>query len=84
MSQRREAEKPGRATLPHVNHALRELRHLIDSEKFTSLALPRLSTGVGGLDWDDVYPLIQQHLGDLDIPVYVYSSFHKGVKAQES
>lgn len=79
-----QGEKPGRATLSHVNHALRELRHLIGSEKFTSLALPRLSTGVGGLDWDDVYPLIQQHLGDLDIPVYVYSSFHKGVKAQDA
>lgn len=80
----KQGEKPGRATLPHVNHALRELRHLMDSEKFTSLALPRLATGVGGLDWEDVYPLVKQHLGDLAIPVYVYTTFHHGVKANEA
>jgi O-acetyl-ADP-ribose deacetylase (regulator of RNase III) len=77
-------EKPGHATTAHVNHALRELRKLADSEKFSSLALPRLATGVGGLDWDDVYPLIRQHLGDLAIPVYVYTTFHKGQAAGES
>lgn len=74
--------KPGRATTQHVHHALAELRKLIDSENFTSVALPRLATGVGGLDWNEVYPLIQQHLGDLTIPVYVYTTFHKGQAAE--
>ncbi len=40
--------KPGRATLENVNHDLRELRRLIESEKFSSVALPRVATGVGG------------------------------------
>ena len=49
----------------------------------TSLALPRLATGVGGLSWDEVKPLIAQTLGDAGIPVYVYSTFKKGVAADE-
>ena len=77
------ASKPGKATIEHVNHALRELRCLIEAEKFRSLALPRLATGVGGLDWDEVKPLVEKHIGDLPVPVYVYVTFHKGIAASE-
>ncbi len=73
----------GRAHVEHVNHALKELRHLVEKEAIQSLALPRLATGVGGLDWSDVKPLIQHHLGDLKIPVFVYSEFHAGQVADE-
>ncbi len=76
--------KPGKASAENVNHALRELRQLVESEKFASLALPRLATGVGGLSWDAVSPLIEKHLGDLPIPVYVYTTFQKGLAARES
>ena len=75
--------KPGRATVEHVNHALRELHRLMDAEKFSSVALPRLATGVGGLNWDEVKPLVDKHLGDVQIPVYVYVTYHKGVAASE-
>ena len=50
---------------------------------WTSLALPRLATGVGGLDWAEVKPLIEQQLGGLDVPVIVYETYHKGEPAQE-
>ena len=46
-------------------------------------ALPRLATGVGRLEWDDVRKLVDEHLGGLDIPVYVYTRYEKGVKALE-
>ncbi len=75
--------KPGRAQPNYVNKALRELRHLAEKEKFTSIALPRVATGVGGLDWADVKPLIEQHLGDLAIPVFVYGVYRKDVQARE-
>ncbi len=75
--------KPGRASTANVNHCLRELRRLVETEKFTSLALPRLATGVGGLTWEEVQPLVQQHLGTLKIPVYVYSRFEAGKVASE-
>jgi O-acetyl-ADP-ribose deacetylase (regulator of RNase III) len=47
------------------------------------LALPRLATGVGGLDWNEVQPLVVQHLGDLAIPIFLYTTFHAGQKATE-
>jgi len=75
--------RPGRATLQHVGHALRALRKLAETEGFTSIALPRLATGVGGLEWSDVRPLVEQHLGDLGIPVIVYTTYRAGVAAEE-
>lgn len=80
---RHHGSRPGRATLAHVNHCLRELHKLALAEKWQSLALSRLATGVGGLDWKDVKPLVLQHLGDLDTKVIVYSTYRKGVVAAE-
>ncbi|MBU0688867.1 MAG: Appr-1-p processing protein [Gammaproteobacteria bacterium] len=75
--------KPGHATLSHVNHALHALRGFAQKEKLSSMALPRLACGVGGLDWNDVKPLIEHQLGDLGIPIYLYVSYQKGSKASE-
>jgi len=69
---------PGKATTHNVNLALRHLRKLSEDESFTSIALPKLATGVGGLDWEDVRPLIDNHLGDLNIPIYLYTNYAKG------
>jgi O-acetyl-ADP-ribose deacetylase (regulator of RNase III) len=73
----------GKAHTEHVNHALKELHQLVAKESLTSLAIPRLATGVGGLDWKDVKPLIEHHLGDLGIPIYVYTEYQPGVAAKE-
>jgi len=76
--------RPGKATVEHVNHCLKALRKTIETEKFRSVALPKLATGVGGLDWKDVKPLIEKHLGDLKVPVVIYSTYHPGVQAKEA
>lgn len=75
--------KPGRATLSHVNHALHALRVFAEKEGVASIALPKLACGVGGLGWEEVSPLVAKHLGDLGIPVYVYTNYRKGEKAKE-
>lgn len=80
----RGAGRPGRAHVEHVNHALRALRAMAEKEQFASLALPRLGTGVGGLAWDEIKPLVAQHLGALAVPVYVYVEYRKGQAATES
>jgi O-acetyl-ADP-ribose deacetylase (regulator of RNase III) len=77
------AGRPGRAHVESVNHALRVLRALAESEPFTSLALPKLSTGSGGLSWEQVRPLIVRHLGELTIPVTIYTAYHQGQPAAE-
>jgi len=76
--------KPGRASAENLNHALKALRKWAETEGVTSLALPRLATGVGGMNWDEVHPLIEKHLGDLSIPVYVYVTYHQGEQASEA
>lgn len=72
---------PGKASVIHVNHALRELAKLITDEGLESVAIPRVATGVGGLDWEEVKPLIYQYLDPLPVPVYLYSTYVKGVQA---
>jgi len=74
---------PKEATLQNVSHSLKNLAKMAKEENITSLAISKLATGYGKLDWDDVFPIIQDKLKDLDIPVYVYSTFVKGEKAAE-
>ena len=74
----------GRATLSHVGHALKALARFMIDEKITSLALPRLATGIGGLAWADVQPVVVQHLGSLEIPVFIYTTYSKGIVAEEN
>ena len=75
--------RPGRASLQYVARALRELRRQLEAEQPESLALPRLATGIGGLDWNLVEPLLRQHLGALGIPVIIYATYRNGEAAQE-
>lgn len=39
----------------------------------TSLAIPALGCGLGELNWEEVYPLITEHLASLDIPITIYA-----------
>lgn len=78
-----QGNKPGRAHIDQVNHALRNLHKWIEQERPAGVALPRLATGVGGLAWKDVWPLVKQHLGALKTPIYVYAEYHKGIAADE-
>lgn len=79
-----EGAHPGRAKTSYVNKALHALHKLVESERYESVALPRLATGVGALDWNEVRPLVDESLGDLPIPVFVYTTFQKGVAANEA
>ena len=76
--------QPGKAQVKHVNHALHELKRVVQEEGFKSVALTRLATGVGGLDWEtEVKPLVYDVLSDIGVPVYVYTVFHAGETAEE-
>lgn len=77
------AGKPGKASRENVAHCLKALARLAQEENFTSIALPRLATGVGGMDWAEVKPLVLEHLAELDIPVVLYEVYRKDVSADE-
>ncbi|WP_394754424.1 macro domain-containing protein [Crenothrix sp.] len=72
-----------KATLNNIKHALTALVKIINFEKLTSVALPKIGTGFGDLDWDDVLPLIENNLAVLNIPVYVYVAYQPGQAADE-
>lgn len=40
--------------------------------KITSLAIPAVGCGLGGLNWDTVYDLIYQHLDPIALPVTIH------------
>ena len=74
---------PGKATMHNIDHALKDLCRIIEKEGIVSIALPRLATGVGGLEWSEVEPLIEKHLRNVEIPVIVYDTYEKDKKAAE-
>lgn len=75
--------KPPPARKEILELSLRELRSLLESKRFAHIALPRLATGAGGLDWEVVEPLVERHLGDLSLPIYIYTQYEEGVQAIE-
>jgi len=62
-----------RSELIWIEDGLSDLRRLISTLWISSLALPALGCGLGGLPWKDVRPLIEKHLGDLKTVANVYS-----------
>ena len=57
---------------------------MVQDEELTSLALPRVAKGVGGLEWSDVKPVLEERLADVDLPIFVYEQFRAGQQADES
>jgi O-acetyl-ADP-ribose deacetylase (regulator of RNase III) len=43
-----------------------------EREGIVNLALPRLGSGLGGLEWSDVEGVLEQYLGGISLPVTVY------------
>ena len=75
--------RPGRASTKSVNACLRALKKIVQQEQLRSVALPKLATGVGGLNWNEVKPLVSSQLRKLGIPVYIYSDYVPGKQARE-
>jgi O-acetyl-ADP-ribose deacetylase (regulator of RNase III) len=63
-----------RSRLGDIEAGLADLRRVITDYAITSIAVPPLGCGNGGLDWRDVRPLITKALGDLaGVRVMVYA-----------
>ena len=63
-----------RSRLADIKTGLAGLREVIRDRDIRSIAVPPLGCGLGGLDWQDVRPLIIEALDDLpDVQVILYS-----------
>jgi len=57
----------------YIDKGLNALRILLEGHpEISSIALPPLGCGNGGLDWSRVRAMIEQYLGDVSTDVYVY------------
>jgi len=56
----------------YIEKGVEDLVRLIQQNHITSIALPPLGAGNGGLDWDRVRCIIENKLAGLPVEVYVY------------
>ncbi len=75
--------RPGRSSLRYLARCLASLRDYAEAQQFKSLALPRIATGAGGLDWELARPVLDEQLGSLAIPVILYDVYRPEVRAPE-
>ena len=83
-----EAAEPelGRSSRPNkiaVHRALRAVNKLVIDERFKSIAIPRIGSGVGGIDWLEVRGMMASQLGELIIPLFVDVTALDGMLAHE-
>ena len=60
--------------LEYIERGLVTLRRILRTRQahITSISIPKLGCGLGGLDWTDVNLLIKKYLSDMDYQVIVY------------
>jgi len=67
-----EDDRPGRPQKIAVNRSFRALNKLVVDEHIKSISMPKIGTGVGGLDWHEVRGMMYSQLGELLIPLFIY------------
>jgi O-acetyl-ADP-ribose deacetylase (regulator of RNase III) len=58
--------------LEWIEQGLQKFVSAYDAQGITETSFPRLGCGNGGLEWDDVRPLMEQYLSHIPIPVYIH------------
>jgi len=58
--------------LPWIEAGLKKFAATYEGLGIQEISFPRLGCGNGGLDWEDVRPLMEKFLKDLTIPVYIH------------
>lgn len=63
----------GKSKIEDIKSGLKALIEVVKKERIHSIAVPPLGCGNGGLDWDDVRPLIEQAFAELpDVKVQLF------------
>ena len=60
------------SVLKDIDSGLKALRHWLDDRLVKTIAIPALGCGLGGLSFDEVYPLMEKHLDGAWTEVWVY------------
>lgn len=65
----------GRASYEAIEQALRRMRELAEAEGVTSVAIPRIGVGYGGLSWKRVRLIVEAVFADWTGTLVVYEEF---------
>lgn len=57
--------------IEYIESGLKKFVETYESKNITSIAFPKLGCGKGGLDWQEVKPIMERYLGNLSIPIIV-------------
>lgn len=79
-----------KSKLEYIEYGLEELSELLLNLKPSSIAMPSIGCGNGGLDWKKVYPLIKQYLVDnrrvlsgKEMTIYIYIPYKANISDYE-
>lgn len=61
-----------KSSYAYIESGLKELVRIIEEEHITSIAIPPLGCGNGGLQWEKVRPIMEMYLNGLSTDVYIY------------
>ena len=61
-----------KSEISSIKSGLSGLRNFCVNFRVISVAIPKLGCGLGGLDWNDVKPLVEEVFGDVTFDVYIY------------
>lgn len=64
-----------RAKYEWIEQALAEMRRQADQAGITTIAMPRIGAGHGGLSWNKVRAVVDRALADWPHTVYVYETY---------
>src|SRR3954452_17742338 len=70
-----------RASYEAIGTSLRRMREQADAEGITSIAMPRIGVGYGGLSWKKVRAIVEAVFGDWAGTLVVYEEFVAGGSA---
>lgn len=58
--------------LEWIERGLQNVKYFVSTYGIRDIAFPKLGCSNGGLDWNEVRPLMEKYLGELDIPVEIW------------
>lgn len=70
--------------LSYIEDGLKKFVKTYEKLGIESIAFPKLGCGNGGLDWNDVRPIMEGYLNKLPIKIYVYLSEYKDVTEEHN
>ena len=74
----------GGAKIEFVEKCLSDFSEYYTEKGITSLAMPRIAAGLGGIEWQDIKQLIFKVFDPMEIPIYVYEVFQQEIEANKN